>query len=97
MQHVPSLAERTPCSTCGTHWPVAQISTCVDTLCFQLLEFVVCIYNVDLETAVSENSEDLFDAIDDVFGSSFMRCVECFLLAFADAVKTLDRLEFDLG
>ena len=63
----------------------------------QFLELVVSIYEVDLETAISENVEDLFDAIDDVLGSSLIRCTECFLVAFAETIKRLSCVEFNLG
>ena len=64
---------------------------------FKFLEFVVSIDKVYLETASSENCKDLFDTIDDVLGSSFVRGTESFLLAFADAVESLSCVKFNLG
>ena len=63
----------------------------------QFLELVVSIDEVYLETAIFENGKDLFDTIDDVLGSSFVRCAGCFLVAGADAVKHLSCKEFYLG
>jgi hypothetical protein len=63
----------------------------------QFLELVVSVYKVDLETAIFENGKDLVDTIDDVLGSSFVRCTECFLVAFTDTIKSLGCVEFNLG
>jgi len=64
---------------------------------FKFLELVISIYKVDLETPISEHVEDLFYTMDDVFGSSFVSCTECVLFAFADAIKSLSCIEFNLG
>ena len=61
----------------------------------QFLELVVSIYEVDSKTAIFENGKDLFDTINDVLRSSFVRCTECLLRAFADAIKGLSCVEFD--
>ena len=63
----------------------------------KFLELVVSVDKVNLETAISENGKDLFYTIDDVFGSSFVRCTCCFRLAFADTIKCLSCMEFDFG
>ena len=63
----------------------------------KFLELVVSVDKVNLETAISENGKDLFYTIDDVFGSSFVRCTCCFRLAFADTIKSLSCVEFNFG
>ena len=71
-----------------------MLASCTDfDMCcnfiLKLLEFVVSVDKVNLETAISENSKDLFYTIDDVVGSSFVRCTCCFLVALADVIKGL--------
>ena len=83
----------------GICWPAAHISTCVVTLFSSFLNSlsVVSVDKINLEAAISENGKDLFYTIDDVFGSSFVRCTCCFCLAFADTIKSLSCVEFDFG
>ena len=61
----------------------------------KFLELVVSVDKVNLETAISENGKDIFYTIDDVFGSSFVRCTCCFLVAFAGVIKGLSCVEFN--
>ena len=63
----------------------------------EFLKLIVSIDEVDLETPISENGEDFFYTIDDVLGSSCVRCTECSRLAFADTIKSLGCVEFNLG
>ena len=63
----------------------------------QFTELIISVDDVDLETAVLKNGDDLFDTIDDVLGSLLVRCTECFLVAFAGSVERLGGMELDFG
>jgi len=79
-----------------------MLASCTDfDMCrhfvLQFCELVVSVDKVYFEAAIPENGKDLFYTIYDVLGSSFVRSTECFLLACADAIKSLSCVEFNLG
>jgi len=62
----------------------------------QCLELVVSVDKVYFEAAIPENGKDLFYTIDNVLGSSFVRSMECFLLACADVIQSLSFVDLTL-
>ena len=63
----------------------------------KFLELVVSIDEVNSKTAIFENGKNLFDTIDDVLRPSLVRCTECFLVAFAETIESLNCVEFYFG